>query len=375
MAAFEIKTSNEKKSLASLLQRKPQVVPVVPSEPVHYERAQYTHQVHEEPSHKGIDGNPPGERKYTAIPENSAWNVGLNINEASDERGQTDRKLGRYQVFNVDKDSLEYHISDIRKKINELSKRDVNNFTHDTKSVKKFQEKFIDASKSWNIMMDSLVSSFKKIDELYKNQIYKGKYYLGLRDRLMQTITNIAVSFIMIGEKTTQGPGISNMSNYLRGTRVNLSLNKPIGVRINNFLKVLPESLETISPYCTEIEKLVKNRVVLLDEKSSLESQIENLKKIIKTQVSNLGKLANTDKDTAKAMQDNLAENQKSLLQKIAECEMKATKETEVVKLISKHEETISAAILQTFDVIDFSYFMHNDYFTQLDYCIGINPF
>lgn len=300
------------------------------------------------------------------------------------ERHMIERKLQRYsfQSHLVDRNSLVYYITNLKNEITIRGQEEIHfDIGPDVNLLNKFQKKFTEVRKSWNNLMDLLIKIFDDIDKKYKQH-----NYFGLRERLVHEILNISLSYIIIGGSCISGSGIDNFN----GTNLNLLFkttrfatndkgpleefvsmdvmldDKPtISTKIIRFLKVFPESMENISKYSMEISRMNNQHTDYLREQANNESQIENTRKTIKLQEKEIEKTK--DLESKNAVKENLATNKKFLNNYIAKQKELENNILETINKKAEHQNSIRLIIVQTFNVLNFSYFMHNDYFPALD--------
>lgn len=158
--------------------------------------------------------------------------------------------------------------------------------------------------------------------------------------------------------------------SQLREIKKNLLSIVPIKDKINNFITNFTYGLDDIYYYKIIIKKKEFTHTTLLNENERL----VNNKILIKKKINELEKLMKTSK--------NIAENSHTLAEKKSELELNAknienitTKIKNIISIIDECKNKINLILSMIFDTIDFTYFIHDDYLTELDWGLCDNNF
>ncbi|MEM3063048.1 MAG: hypothetical protein QW303_05855 [Nitrososphaerota archaeon] len=267
------------------------------------------------------------------------------------ERSTIDRKIIVKQAIQVfDKKTLAYAVIVIRENIISRINYPMQSIhEHDRILMENFRKKFAELNRSWNVLMDFMLEKMKEIDDKYKSY-----NYFGLKERLLNEIVNISLSYIVIGPDANQGNGIDN----LNGLTLNFINVKPtIRDKIRHFLHILPAKMQIISENTREIMELDAEHAKLLNEKNNIISQNEILKRTIKSMEHDRKKCV----DDLDKIRNHISETN-SKIQKIEEM---------ITNIISKKNAAnhyIHDIVIKIFSITNFSYFMHDDWFPQMDH-------
>lgn len=247
---------------------------------------------------------------------------------------------------------------------NEIEKRGTASTTNlesvDSNNMRNFRNKFKTSYDSWNSLMDYILKTTKQIDDTYAI-----KDYLGLKDRILQTISNISLSLIILGENAVGGAGIDNLYEQVIISNDNNNVaNKTTTVKtkIKAFLSTLLKQMEIISKTNETVSKLNDIQSNFLRQQGELSSKIETLKKTIKEQQKN------TNIEEKEMIKVNLAQNQTNLNKYLSDFEENNKKIKTAISQKDRSRQIINDVLNQTFGIIDFSYFMHDDWCPSLDY-------
>jgi hypothetical protein len=261
--------------------------------------------------------------------------------------------------------SLEAFIRHLKNELNKRSNLDDPEFN-------RFKEKFKIATTTknddlnWNTMMDKLSAVARDIDTKYKN-----RDYLGIKQRLIDVFMEIAISWIIIGPTVNSGPGISNLNFTM--SRIDQFNKKPTIIQmVNSFLNVLPKKMDCINDIKTYVDNLDVLHEKLINEKIELESKSEILKKNVKTLEKDISKIeysSNKKRELVK-MKDDLNKNSQSLNEIQEQIENKNSNIQRAISAKKDANERIGNFASEGFGHINFSYFLHDDWFPKLDYHI-----
>lgn len=272
-----------------------------------------------------------------------------------------------------EKNSLEAYVVDFRKKITEHATHPVlENMRGNAELMLKFQNKFIQTYKSWYRLMISIQKQMSHLDKKYNSSDY-----FGLKNILVHHLFNIMVSFILIGPDTKSGSGIDNLNGY-KFEKNNYQDNsdndtKPsINDQITIFFEILPEQLLSISNKTAEIKKCDDDQFQLLKQTKNLGQRIENLKKTIKKQTNEINK--GTDKNMLKLIEKQLQKNNESLKLAIHDNKELDNKINNIIIVKKECLGSIKQSIDDLAASLKFSFFMHDEWYYQLDHGIFPNP-
>ncbi|MEM0354249.1 MAG: hypothetical protein QXW79_01570 [Thermoplasmata archaeon] len=266
------------------------------------------------------------------------------------ERSTIDRKIIVKQVTQIfDKNSLAYAVTVVRENIiSRISYPIQSIHEHDRVLMENFRRKFAELNSSWNVLMDFMLEKMKEIDDKYKSY-----NYFGLKEKLLNEIINISLSYIVIGPNAKQGDGIDN----LNGLSLNFIDKRPtVYDKIRYFLHILPAKLQIILESTRDIMELDNEHTRLLNEKNDIISQIEVLNRTIKSMGVHRKRCGN-DLDEIR----NHISEARSKIQKIDEMI------TNIISRKNVANHYIHDIVIKIFSITNFSYFMHSDWFPQLD--------
>lgn len=293
-------------------------------------------------------------RRLPVVPENPIV-VTQDISRVITERPERKWIKPLMVSNNHDKNSLTFIFTDIKKQI--TNKKNIVPETK-TESINIFQQKLEKSFIAWNSMTDFILKKILELDNKYLSD-----NFFGFRDLLIYNIMNILLSFIIIGADTKTGKGIDNLNGpcplILESNNNQLTVKQQIIL----FLKMLPTVMEQINQTNKQILKLEKNRTLYLQENNSIDlsiqiqkdelnKQIANARVVIKNKVIVSPHLTQKN-DTI----ENLLDTKKNIENKIQNIVNKKT------QLKNKINEKFSSLT----DCIQFSYFMHDDWFPSLD--------
>lgn len=264
-----------------------------------------------------------------------------------------------------DKNSLTHIISTMVDTIEERSRNKFHgNLGLDDHKFENFQFKFNRVYFSWKLLINKIIELVNDIDAKYKK--YK---YFGLYEQLINTFLNIIVSYIIIGPNNNSKLDI-NAPNLISRTEMDpykyTTSNFVIEKKIEIFLHNLPIKLELICEFHKAIKELGENYLILIKLRDKTILDIENLNKIIKTQTIDSKKEQNVE--FKKVIQQNLEENKKIIRDKKKLLNDTNNKINKILDEKNKSTNSIIFAVSQTFEIIDFNYFMYDDWYPYLDY-------
>ncbi|XWV26934.1 hypothetical protein QJ857_gp0115 [Tupanvirus soda lake] len=290
----------------------------------------------------------------------------------AETRGHNDRKWIRaISVPKYDKNSLAALVEYIRNQIIERATTPIPKDLHpdDIETMLKFQSKYAKVSSDWLAMMDKMLKKFEEIDSKYMMDDY-----FGFKQNLSHHISNISLSFIVIGGESKFGNGIDNLQGP---APIKPLMSKEdeakipnIRDRIRAFFSLLPKVMESISVIHKEILQLDKEHSECLQNEAAATSLIQTLRNNIKLQEKDLTK--DLDKEEKQALQESLIENKKSLKQAIFNQDFYEKKIKEKIALKKEKNDKIRMDFYKLSVYLNFSYFMHDDWCPPLDY--GLIP-
>lgn len=281
-------------------------------------------------------------------------------------RPLTDHQRTPSQVpTEVDKDTLLFMVHDIQRRIEERAAMPISHRyrAEDQVLMERFQQKFNQSKDNWMKLIKKISGVMGHLDKHYKSQ-----NYFGLKNKLRSHLENILLSYIVIGAQTTHGTGIDNrsQSHYRSYQKPFFRENLNLEEKVERFLSLLLEKLELISKLYSSLKILENMYLLYLSQNEKLNSTINALKEKI-----------NENKDESNKISDhgidgevhNQSDYNSQLISKlndqINENLLKINK-----ALNNKYDTQCSMDIVlgSIFDVIDFNYFLHEDYCGPLDY-------
>lgn len=238
------------------------------------------------------------------------------------------RQKKSFSKNGCNQDSLESFVKHICAKLKNLAQ---------TNKYPKFTMKFNSANVNgdWDDLTKKLLFICKQIDVEYCRF-----NYVELKQKIITTMLNIVVSYILIGKNSSTGFGIVMNSD------------KTVEQMTNEFLDKLLMTMKIVYDL-----QLTNNQKDIVHEKyikdtSNLKMKLENLKISLK-----------------KLNKDN-SDEQLKLQTELSECsELISTKEKEIEKIIQSKKDTnekLSVNINKIFN-LNFVYYMHDLYFPELD--------
>lgn len=297
----------------------------------------------------------PDENKINEI--NSAWkkdNIINIINNTKNEKNN-DKFIDRY-IFNntitYSNDSITYVINIIIKNIINKATEKINvNHLKDKQCIERFQEKYKQIKTKWNELTLYIIDKTNVLDIRYKNT-----NYFGLKDTIIHTIADALMSYIILDENKQ----LDLPYTYEKKNSICEIDKKSMELKIKNFIDTLLNKFEIIEQLNIEM-----NRVnVLCSEYHNMSqkkiSEIECIKKNIK-QLNNQSQV------------DILNNNEALLLEKKIELDNINEKLNKIMEITNKTTKNIDKVKLEIFKIIDFNYFMHDDWCPQLDNIIPKN--
>ncbi|XWV25597.1 hypothetical protein QJ856_gp0157 [Tupanvirus deep ocean] len=291
---------------------------------------------------------------------------------SGETRAQFDRRWVRaVTIPKYDKNSLAALVEYIKKQIIERGTTPIPKDLHpsDVESMLKFQSKYANVSTDWLAMMDKMLKKFEEIDSKYMTDDY-----FGLKQILSHYISNISLSFIVIGGETKFGNGIDNLQGPAPIKRL-MSKEEEAKIpnirdRIRAFFSLLPKVMESISIVHKEILQLDKEHSECLQNEAAATSLIQTLRNNIKLQEKDLTK--DLDKEEKQAIQESINENKNSLKQAIFNQDFYEKKIKEKIASKKEKNDKIRTDFHKLSLYLNFSYFMHDDWCPALDY--GLFP-
>ena len=158
---------------------------------------------------------------------------------------------------------------------------------HDVLTSVRFCKRFHDCKNQWEKMMDKMAMITAEIDAKYL-----AHNYLGLKESITINLLNISLSFIIIGEDSTSGPGINGIKTdaySLNGllsndcTYHNIN-NYTVSEISSNYLSTLLSHMDTMVIHYKTIPRLENNILSyekkITNEQSLIEDLLERIKKI-----------------------------------------------------------------------------------------------
>ena len=164
---------------------------------------------------------------------------------------------------------------------------------HDVLTSVRFCQRFHDCKSQWEKMMDKMAMITAEIDAKYL-----AHNYLGLKDSITVNLLNISLSFIIIGEDSTSGPGINGIKTdspiglLVYNSTYHNNNNYTVSEISTNYLNMLLSHMDTMVIHYKTIPRLENNILSyekkIRDEQSLIEDLLERIKKIeSKTQKTN----------------------------------------------------------------------------------------
>jgi hypothetical protein len=225
--------------------------------------------------------------------------------------------------------------------------------------LKKFKQKFIAREKIWNEIMDTIKNIAKEIDNKYFS-----KKYFGFYNSLCCDLENICLSIICLGESCRYGPGIDNLVepriHYFDNTT-----KRTVKEMIYEYIESLPSVFAAMDASYVSVPELD-------EEHESLNNQLECLNALTARDAKRINKLkidAGIEKDILKKQEKDsiIAEEVAAYKKKIQDLE-KCKQEIEVIiQQKSESNRALGARLHALRNVLQFSFFMHDDYTFLLD--------
>ena len=275
-----------------------------------------------------------------------------------------ERKIIRHQTTAPNTNTLVFYVTKLRDDIINRAQAPIpmNITDEDAERMKTFKIKFIDQQESWHGLMNHIIKQLELVDKKYKSET---EDYFGIKEQLISEILNISLSYLIIGGETKSGNGIDNC----KGTAdmsTNIGNRPTIRNKIKLFLRILPEKINLVAKNHQNRKQLDSNHSKFLHEKGTIVSYIESLRKTIKTQEKDIQKIK--DADARESVMESLNENKDHLKQSLIK--LKTIEENINNVIANKNNEMIimRTTICELFQVIDFSYFMHDDWCSALDH-------
>lgn len=294
----------------------------------------------------------------------SAWekdNIIDIINNTKNDKRNDDKFIARH-IFNntvtYSNDSITYIINIIRKNIINKATGEINiSHLKDKQCLERFQEKYKQIKIKWDELTLYIIDKMNILDKRYKDA-----NYFGLKDMIINTIADVLMSYIILDETKQQD------LPYTYGKRNSIcEIDKnSMEFKIKNFIDTLLNKFEIIEQLNIEMNNvnILYSEYLNTSQKKKLEiehieNNIKQLKKDNKTQDTTLNKEINNN-ETLLLEKNNELNNINEKLNKIVEITNKTTKNIDKVKS-------------EIFKIIDFNYFMHDDWCPQLDDIIPKN--
>jgi hypothetical protein len=283
--------------------------------------------------------------------------------EIREERHMIEKKWAKPPTIKskYEKNSLAAIVENLQEKITARGLNPINKDYHldDLKLLEKFQKNFRDVRTSWNSFMEILLEKMVEIDNKYLSY-----NYFNYKESLVQHLTNISMSFIVIGSDTRSGNGIDNVTGPCDS--VDDDNNRPSLIKkINAFMKRLPMTMERISREHQQILKFDREHTQLLQDDSLTTNLIQTLRLSIKTQEKDIK--ADLNNEEKKAIQESLEQNKDSLR---SASQTKIELEKKIKDTIEKKkaaQNMIQTEYYRVTSYLQFSYFVHDNWCPPLD--------
>lgn len=159
-------------------------------------------------------------------------------------------------------------------------------------------------------------------------------------------------------------------TSQLREIKKNLLSIIPVKEKINNFITNFTYGLDDIYYYKMVTKKKEFTHTTLLNEKERL----INTQASIKKNINKFDALIKNSKNIT-ANTEELVKNKKELELNVKNIDNIATKIKNIIDIINECKNKINLILSMIFDTIDFSYFVHDDYLTELDWGLCDNKF
>ena len=154
---------------------------------------------------------------------------------------------------------------------------------------------------------------------------------------------------------------ILSLGTYqLREIKKNLLATYHIAEKIDMFVNCFTSSIHDIHHYQTLIKRKEFTHTSLLNEQERLESKLQVLK-------ININKLTKIKTPTVSETEE-LSHSKKTFEITKTLVDSIPLKITNIIEIIDEYEHKINIVLFMIFDIIDFSYFTHVDYFPMLDW-------
>lgn len=292
----------------------------------------------------------------------------LNTGKGSEFNFQSDKKPEPEQIKTLstsDHGSLQAKIICVQKQIILRGTEDISPELHenDIMMMQNFQKKYQELSEPWDKLMKSMI---QKVESFEKR--YQPNDYFDIRDILLGHLVNISLSYILIGPDTKTGYGIDNYRNSLqiKSKPKNLTINE----KIVNFIDILPSELKSIHRNSGKLIELHGRRDNNAGKIKNVKESILKLEQLINSQEQDLkkNKVSMQNEKTRNMMNKSIQDNQTIINSKNKEIQTLKEKEQE----FNLNEEKIHGMIKKNLEclsiVLDFDYFMHNEYCPVLDH-------
>lgn len=256
-----------------------------------------------------------------------------------------------------------------------------------------FQEKFSKCRLHWSVLMEHIIDKMDKVDYQYKNYDY-----CGMKLKLQHIILNISLSYIIIGADTKSGSGIFyDAEKNKRMLIINpdeMAQKNDLGLwnrfylltvkdKIDNFFIKLTDDrvglMHLLAQYQNALAETEARYQENIDHMRALEVDNSRLVRLIATETETFNEqkkqLRNMEEgalaiDLRRVMDVAKADIAKNKLLH-TECEEKMSKCSATIdraaQEIKQANMQIHNAIEEAMVIIDFSYFLHDDYYPALD--------